>query len=121
MKHYPVFRIMIHNDTDRYFGIGTFDLLKQIDQKKSVKEAAEAMGLSYSKSWKMLNHMEEALQLQVLDRQQGGPYGGSTELTEDGKKFLESYEKMLGHIEYFLELEFQKQFGWLEKLEANDN
>jgi len=115
MKHYPEFRIMIRNESDRYFGIGTFDLLKQIDQKKSVKEAAEALGISYSKSWKMLNHMEEALQLQVLDRHQGGSYGGSTELTENGKKFLESYEKMLSHIGYFLELEFHKQFEWLDE------
>lgn len=113
MKHYPEYRIMIHDEKERYFGIGTYALLEKIDETKSVKEAAIELNLSYSKAWKILNQMEKCLDFEVLERQQGGLSGGNTELTPNGRRYMNSYKEMLIDTEKFVANKFKEEFDWL--------
>ena len=76
------------------FGPGVADFLKRIDEKGSMLSACKEMGMSYSKGWKLIKTAEEELGITFLERQAGGADGGSSHLTEKGRKFLEAYLAM---------------------------
>jgi molybdate transport system regulatory protein len=75
-----------------FCGPGMAKLLRFIKETGNVRHACEQMTLSYSKGWKLLRTLEECLQFQVVDRQQGGAGGGKTRLTAEGERFLENHE-----------------------------
>lgn len=77
-----------------FFGPGTRLLLELIETTGSVRLACRGMGVSYSKGWKMLSNMEDQLDVQLVDRQQGGKSGGEAHLTPQGKELLLRYEKL---------------------------
>lgn len=71
-------------------------LLKLIHEFCSVKKACKHMAMSYAKAWDALNYLEATLGYQVVSRSHGGRWGGSTVLTEEGKRLIrlfEEYEK----------------------------
>ena len=59
-----------------FFGSGCAQLLEMIDLTGTITAASEAMHMSYSKAWKMLNKMEEELGDKVVVRSNGGSRGG---------------------------------------------
>ena len=92
-------------------GDGKWKLLKMIEQTGSLKEAIEQSGLSYRKTWNNLRKIEKLLGFPILDTSRGGPEGGSTYLTEEGKRIIrlfdefhtEVYSLMLNAFEKFQE------------------
>jgi molybdate transport system regulatory protein len=87
----PQIRIVLERER-LFFGPGTLQLLKFIDETGSVQIACKRMGLSYSKAWKMLENLDEQLGFKVVERKQGGPHGGRSLITLRGKAFMEKYE-----------------------------
>ena len=45
-----------------------------------------------------------------MDGSRGGSHGGKTTLTEEGKEFLEKYEKFLEEVEESTKKSFEKYF-----------
>lgn len=79
-----------------FFDKRTLLLLKLIHEFCSVKKACKHMAMSYAKAWDALNYLETMLGYQVVCRSHGGRRGGSTVLTEEGKRLIrlfEEYEK----------------------------
>lgn len=68
-----------------------FDLLKAIGEKASLKEAAEACGVSYRKAWDNIREAEKALGFKLVESQRGGSDRGTTTLTDDGHGLLEAH------------------------------
>lgn len=89
----PRIRIVLEREKI-FFGPGTFQLLQFIDETGSVQIACKRMGLSYSKAWKMLENLDEQLGFKVVERKQGGPHGGRSLITLQGKAFMEKYEAL---------------------------
>ena len=79
------------DDGNNIFCSGAEELFMLIDETGSVRHAAEKMGLSYSKAWKIINRIEKATERKAITRIQGGQGGGKAELTEDGRKLLSIY------------------------------
>lgn len=77
-----------------FFGPGTWQLLSLIDQTGSIQSAAAAMKMSYSKSWKMINRLEQQMGFAFLNRCNGGKNGGNSTLTEQGKIFIDKYHAL---------------------------
>lgn len=96
---------------DAEFGPGTSQLLALIDQCGSVRHAAEAMEISYGKTWKIIRDVEDALGQQVVSRQQGGPRGGSAFVTEAGHELIRRYDEMTADIKEFANKRFDEVFG----------
>ncbi|NPB07783.1 MAG: LysR family transcriptional regulator [Aquificae bacterium] len=67
-----------------------YKILKEIDRTKSVKKAAERLGISYKKALGHIKAMEERLKVRVVERKRGK---GAT-LTEAGKDLVEKYEEV---------------------------
>ncbi len=104
-------KLTLISDSGVFFGPGVRDLLEGIEKLKSVKEAAENMGLSYSKAWKMVKSVEKGLGKSVVLRVQGGKTGGSASLSEDGRILLRKYEEFEESGKRELERVFSSIFG----------
>ena len=77
---------------EKFYGPGVQDLLTGIRVHGSVKDACEAMGMSYSKGRRILKHAETVLGYKLVERQQGGVDGGHASLTPAAEDFMQRYE-----------------------------
>ncbi len=88
-------------------GEGKYILLKTIEETGSLKQAIEILGLSYRKTWDKLRKIEDTLGFHLIERQRGGASGGSSGLTNEGKRFVQvfgSFEEAYGkQVQDFLD------------------
>ncbi len=89
----PMTRVYLYEDEQRFFGEGPCRLLHAIDEKGSLRAAAQQMGLSYSKGLTMLHRAEAILCVPLTEKSIGGKGGGGSRLTEDARVFLQKYER----------------------------
>ncbi len=107
-EKYPNMKISIELGEDkRLSGRDLFDLLKYIDIHGSINKAASELGISYRYSWGLLKDAEKAMNTKLVDRQKGGPSGGGTHLTEEGKKLLQKYKTLNDEIDAQVKKIFQ--------------
>ncbi len=81
-------------DEDPVLGPGLVRLLEFIEQKGSMKEACQQMGMSYSKGWKIINRAEALLKEELIVRFHGGTKGGKCGVTPKGLSLIERFNKM---------------------------
>lgn len=86
-------KLTIHAD-ERFFGPGICELLEKIDETGSIQAAARQMEMSYTKAWKILNRAENEMGTTLISRVNGGRNGGSSTLTDEGKKAISSFRVM---------------------------
>lgn len=86
-------RLVLSKEED-FFGPGVYELLKAIDETGSIQAAAARMQMSYTKGWKMINKAEKEMGFLFLNRLTGGKHGGSSQITEEGRIFMERYHAM---------------------------
>ena len=90
---HPEIKVMLAS-TSAFFGPGTVELLRQIDQCGNVRDACEKCGFSYSKGWVIIRRCEEKFGHSIVERQPGGQAGGSAKVTEKGYHLLAVYEEL---------------------------
>lgn len=93
-----------------FFGPGSSQLIRLIENTGSVRLASELMGISYSKAWKILALMEDELGYKVVERQQGGKNGGRAFVTEAGKALLEKYMAFVAESQEAINTIFKRYF-----------
>lgn len=94
----------------KFFDERTKLLLILLNEMKTMGKACEHMALSKRKAWDILNEMEEELGFKVVHRRHGGKAGGSTELTEEGKNFLNHYLELENDIKRYARKRFEILF-----------
>ncbi|PKM73933.1 MAG: ModE family transcriptional regulator [Firmicutes bacterium HGW-Firmicutes-16] len=77
---------------EKAFGPGIATLLRTVEQTGSLQKATEAMGMAYSKAWKMIKEIENVWGFPLTYRDIGGKNGGGSSLTPEGRFLLERYE-----------------------------
>ena len=88
-----VTRIVFFDDAgEKFFGEGPARLLRGIEEKGSLRAAAQSMAMAYTKPLTMVKNAENALGFPLLIRTTGGRSGGGSILTAEGKEWLERYE-----------------------------
>lgn len=95
---------------EKAFGPGIARLLCLTDETHSLNKAAAAMGMAYSKAWKILNESEEALGFKLLERHAGGSGGGGAVLTDRGRELLGLYESFVTEAQAAVEQIFDQYF-----------
>ncbi|HZK01868.1 MAG TPA: LysR family transcriptional regulator [Anaerovoracaceae bacterium] len=91
IRHYINIRLLRKGDNLKTsFGPGTACLLKGIEETGSINKATKAMGMAYSKAWRVLGAAEKQLGFALIERKV--PDGSV--LTEQGRQFLSLYEQM---------------------------
>ncbi|MFC6989166.1 TOBE domain-containing protein [Haloplanus sp. GCM10025708] len=69
------------------------ELLRAIDERRSLNAAAEALGRSYSRAQQRVVELEGAFG-DLVERRRGGSGGGGSELTDGARALLERYERL---------------------------
>ncbi|MCL1798618.1 MAG: LysR family transcriptional regulator [Eggerthellaceae bacterium] len=96
-KLQPNVRISITNpesESGSLFGRGVADLCLGVRSTGSLNAAAKGMGMAYSKAWRIVKDTEEALGVQLLNRD--GAHGST--LTEEGDRILDAYNTLDEHM-----------------------
>ncbi|MDO5045362.1 TOBE domain-containing protein [Campylobacter sp.] len=79
------------------------NLLKAVEETKSITKAAEYVGISYKNAWDSLDALNNRSDKPLITRAQGNKKNSGSELTEYGKKMINLYEAMLESQKVFLE------------------
>ncbi len=88
-----VTRVTFLNDNgEKFFGEGPARLLRGVEAQGSLRAAAMAMGMAYTKALKLMKQAEAALGYPLITRTTGGKDGGGSTLTPEGKHWLFQYE-----------------------------
>ena len=85
-------KLYLEDDQEKFMGIGVLWLLQKIEECGSLRAAAISLGISYSKAFKMIENLEDALGLRVLVRQRGGAGRIGVTLTPFGRQFMTLYD-----------------------------
>jgi molybdate transport system regulatory protein len=93
------------------FGDGPFELLKRVEKKRSLHQAASQMNMSYSKAWRLIRTLEERLGFDLLERKVGGQLGGGSWITPQAKDLMNHYQQFRRDVEKGLNKIYQKHFG----------
>lgn len=85
-------------------GHGRIALLRAVAEHGSITRAAQAFGMSYKGAWDAINTMNELSGEPLVARVTGGRGGGSTQLTEHGRRIVERYEQVDAVHQRFIRL-----------------
>jgi molybdate transport system regulatory protein len=103
-------RIYLKEENIKIFGKGPKMLLLKIDELGSIRKAASAMKLSYTKALNIILNLENGLDIKVLEKQIGGKNGGGSILTEEVRTLIKKFDELEIEIgECIIEL-FNKKF-----------
>lgn len=91
-----------------FWGPGVAQLLHQIECCHSLRAAAQCMGISYSKAWKIIHDAEQGLGFALVESISGGVCGGGSHLTEKGSDILSAYDKTVSTVEKVLMKVFEQ-------------
>lgn len=96
---------------ERFFGPGIAQLMETVDRCGSLRQATLEMDLSYSKAWRIVRNAEENLGFKLFETNKGGYDRGGAVLTEEGRRFLDSYRRYQKAVEAYAEEAFLDYFG----------
>lgn len=93
--------VLVDENEEKFFGSGPMRLLEGVKEYGSLSASAKAMGMSYSKAYKLISHAEEALGFELLESHSGGKKGGASRLSRKAEIFLSVYEEFASNNEVF--------------------
>ena len=96
---------------EKCFGSGPMQLLELVGRTGSLHQAAAAMGMAYSKAWKMLGELERQWNFPMLERRPGGTGGGGSLLTPRAWDLLRRYHALQWETEHAARQSFARWFG----------
>ena len=76
------------------FGPGKADLLEAIDRCRSVAAAGRDLGLSYAKTRRLVDEMNESFQETLVESTRGGAHGGGARVSACGRRILVRFRAM---------------------------
>ncbi|WP_331344801.1 hypothetical protein [Cellvibrio sp. UBA7661] len=90
-------RLML--DDEIAFGPGKADLLDAIAATGSISAAGKQMGMSYRRTWLLVDSMNRCFQQPIVETATGGAQGGGTRLTDFGSDVLIRYRQLQADLE----------------------
>jgi molybdate transport system regulatory protein len=87
----PRLRLRLLFGETTMIGPGKAELLERIRDGGSISAAGRAMGMSYKRAWMLVEEMNAAFRLPLVESARGGPGGGGARLTEAGVAVVGHY------------------------------
>jgi molybdate transport system regulatory protein len=113
--------IRLHLQGDLSFGPGKAELLEKVRDLGSLQDAANAMGMSYSKAWKLVRDMNQGFREPVLVLHRGGKDKGGAELTKTGAAAVQLYRDAVAAAEKAAQPALKKMRAMLASDQANSS
>ena len=103
------YKIWLESSTgEGIMGDGKWLMLETIDRKGSLSAAANELGISYRKAWGDIKKAELLLGAELIQKHRGGASGGTSTLTEYGKKWLVLYKDFHKKMDLVFNKEVEK-------------
>lgn len=109
-KFRPVVTLRIFGE-DKCFGPGVAQLLRRVEEKRSLRAAALSMGMAYSKAWTIIKTAEKELGFDLLVSTTGGKNGGGASLSQQAICLLAAYEQYCTDVRTYAQIEFHNRFS----------
>lgn len=109
-KFRPVLTVRIFGE-EKCFGPGVAELLRRVEQEKSLRAAAISMAMAYSKAWTVIRNSEAELGFKLLISTTGGKHGGGASLSPEAKRLLAAYDGYCARLRSFATEEFERSFS----------
>jgi len=87
-------RLRVIGQDEPALGPGKAALLEQIDASGSISKAALALGMSYSRAWRLVETMNSLFRAPLVATSAGGRRGGGAILTAEGRAVLALYRSL---------------------------
>lgn len=87
----------------KYFGPGPMELLEGIEETGSINKAAKQMGMSYKKSWEIINRLNKNVTQPLVETKAGGKKGGGSLISSEARELIAMYKNLRKGFEQFLE------------------
>ncbi|MGI9952567.1 LysR family transcriptional regulator [Moorellaceae bacterium AZ2] len=97
---------------EHIFGEGLFALLREIERRGSINQAAQQLHMSYRQAWGRIKKAEERLGFRLLVTRIGGEAGGGAELTPEGRRLVENYHRFREEADQAIRDAFERNFGY---------
>jgi molybdate transport system regulatory protein len=82
---------------DVFLGPGKADVLRGIRDTGSISATGRLTGMSYKRTWQLVDRMNHDFREQLIQTNTGGASGGGASLTAAGVKVLTLYESIIGN------------------------
>ena len=99
-----------YQNGERVFGPGVAELLKRVQEHRSLRAAAFSMEMAYSKAWQIIRTAEDGFGCKLLSSTIGGRHGGGAVLTPEGERILNAYERFAADLNAYSQERFQENF-----------
>lgn len=76
-------------------GPGKVELLRKIDEHRSMAAAARAMKMSYRRAWLLVDELNTLFAQPVVAKWHGGQSKGGASLTKLGKTLVQAYDSLV--------------------------
>ena len=90
----PKLWIRIDLGGDEKIGPGKIELLRAVEEHRSISAAARAIGMSYRRAWLLIDALGKSFGAAVVDTHVGGRGRGGAVLTPLGRELLVRYEEI---------------------------
>jgi molybdate transport system regulatory protein len=94
--------------TEIAIGPGKAELLEAIAASGSISAAAKQLGISYRRTWLLVDTMNRCFREAVVSSATGGTGGGGAQVTAFGKRVLASYHAMQARVDRALDPELER-------------
>lgn len=106
----PVVSVRIFGE-EKCFGPGIAQLLRNVEEKHSLRAAAISMGMAYSKAWTIIKNAEKELGFELLVSTTGGKNGGGASLSDKAQRLLAAYEQYRTDLRAYANAEFARSLS----------
>ena len=97
------------------FGDGPYELLRRVEKTKSLHQAANQMGMAYSKAWRLIRTLEQRLGFPLIERKVGGLFGGGSQITPKAKELMNLYGRFRKEVGEAIRKINQRHFSPMAK------
>ncbi len=111
-KFRPVLSVRIFGES-KCFGPGVAQLLRRVEEKRSLRAAAISMQMAYSKAWTIIKTAEKEFGFELLVTTTGGKHGGGASLSAQAQAILAAYEDYRRELQTYADEAFERTLGKL--------
>jgi molybdate transport system regulatory protein len=88
-------RVWVERDSRKVLGPGRVELLEHIVRLKSISSAAKKMEMSYRRAWELVQDMNQAAGVPLVETSAGGSGGGGAIVTPHGLEAIRLYHALV--------------------------
>ena len=102
---------------------GKAELMEQIRETGSIRQAAQRMDMSYRRGWLLVDELNRMFTDPVIETQHGGKSGGGAHLTTFGEELLQRFRSMEARAQESLrdDLDWLAAHAALQALDAGSS